>query len=258
MGIGVLAWALLLLGASCWRLGDFEDDAGYGLSLEMLARDIASETRSSLESIVKTLEPRPVPPVMLALAEVPEWMDALLVMLGRTGLVGAVELSLEEEACELEGEFFIDSLGLESEILDMWKPSLSMIGEVPRKEPEGDGRGWDPVMKMPSPRGVWVPPRPCEGGTPTSLVGTAAGVVASSAWTTASTSSMHISTFSGFKSVWMICLGSSEVRALVPVAGSEDRGQAVPLQQGMRGTDNSRHNTDGCSLAQEGLVSRSA
>ena len=61
-------------------------------------------------------------------------------------------------------------------------------------------------MKMPSPRGVWVPPRPCDGGTPTSFVGTAAGVVSSSAFTTASTSSMTINTFSGFKSVCMIYL----------------------------------------------------
>lgn len=36
-------------------------------------------------------------------------------------------------------------------------------------------------MKMPSFRGVWLPNRPWEGGTPTSLVGTAAGQLASSA-----------------------------------------------------------------------------
>lgn len=57
------------------------------------------------------------------------------------------------------------------------------------------------MIKMPSPLGVCVPPRPCEGGTPTSFVGTAAGVVSNSAFTTASTSSMTIKTFSGFRSV---------------------------------------------------------
>lgn len=35
---------------------------------------------------------------------------------------------------------------------------------------EGEGSGCEPVMKTDSERGVWLPPRPREGGTPTSLV----------------------------------------------------------------------------------------
>ena len=56
---------------------------------------------------------------------------------------------------------------------------------------------------MDSDRGVWFPPRPLEGGTPTSRVGgvlTLANDVASSVDMIDSTSSMHISTFSGFRS----------------------------------------------------------
>ena len=56
---------------------------------------------------------------------------------------------------------------------------------------------------MDSDRGVWFPPRPLEGGTPTSRVGgvlTLAKDVASSVDMIDSTSSMHISTFSGFRS----------------------------------------------------------
>ena len=82
---------------------------------------------------------------------------------------------------------------------------------------EGDGRGWEPVMKTLSDRGVWFPPRPLEGGTPVSLeVGTWAGcewvVLAGDWWREArsisdwmmlSTSSMHIRTFSGLRSVCM-------------------------------------------------------
>jgi len=58
--------------------------------------------------------------------------------------------------------------------------NLSIMGLLPY-ELLGLGSGWDPTMKMPSLLGVWVPPRPCEGGTPTSFVGTAAGHDASSA-----------------------------------------------------------------------------
>lgn len=79
--------------------------------------------------------------------------------------------------------------------------SLSNMELLPNDE-DGEGRGWDPVMKMDSERGVWLPPRPFEGGTPISREG--GGVVlaevANSAAMIASTSSMHMSTFSGFKS----------------------------------------------------------
>ena len=60
---------------------------------------------------------------------------------------------------------------------------------------------------MDSDRGVWFPPRPLEGGTPTSRVGgvlTLANDVASSVDMIDSTSSMHISTFSGFRSDEMV------------------------------------------------------
>ena len=56
---------------------------------------------------------------------------------------------------------------------------------------------------MDSDRGVWLPPRPLEGGTPTSRVGgvlTLAKDVASSVDMIDSTSSIHINTFSGFRS----------------------------------------------------------
>ena len=56
---------------------------------------------------------------------------------------------------------------------------------------------------MDSDRGVWFPPRPLEGGTPTSRVGgvlTLANDVASSVDMIDSTSSMHISTSSGCRS----------------------------------------------------------
>ena len=56
---------------------------------------------------------------------------------------------------------------------------------------------------MDSDRGVWFPPRPLEGGTPTNRVGgvlTLANDVASSVDMIDSTSSMHIRTFSGFRS----------------------------------------------------------
>ena len=58
------------------------------------------------------------------------------------------------------------------------------------------------MMKTDSDLGVWLPPRPLEGGTPTSLVVGELAVLeeASSAWMMDSTSSMHIRTFSGFRS----------------------------------------------------------
>ena len=74
---------------------------------------------------------------------------------------------------------------------------------VDPNDEEGDGSGCDPVMNTDSDRGVWFPPRPRDGGTPTSRVGGGvceADCAWSSAWITASTSSMQISTFSGFRS----------------------------------------------------------
>ena len=58
-------------------------------------------------------------------------------------------------------------------------------------------------MKTDSERGVWFPPRPRDGGTPISFVGAgpADAELASSDWIIDSTSSIHINTFSGFKSV---------------------------------------------------------
>jgi len=55
---------------------------------------------------------------------------------------------------------------------------------------------------MDSERGVWLPPLPFEGGTPTNRVGGAglAAVTASSASIRASTSSIAMSTFSGLRS----------------------------------------------------------
>lgn len=69
---------------------------------------------------------------------------------GRTGEVGAVELGRVEGCDWLLAYFppapatFVIDLELEasmSEILDMWNESLSMTGDVPRKDDEGDGRG---------------------------------------------------------------------------------------------------------------------
>lgn len=92
------------------------------------------------------------------------------------------------------------------EMRDIWKLNFSMEGlwRLPGRLVLGDDKGWEPVMRMLSALGVWVPPRPWDGGTPTILVGTAAGLVSSSARTTASTSSMQMSTFSGLRSVWMM------------------------------------------------------
>lgn len=59
---------------------------------------------------------------------------------------------------------------------------------------------------MDSERGVWLPPLPFEGGTPTSRVGgeELATFAASSASIRASTSSIAISTFSGLRSKWRL------------------------------------------------------
>jgi hypothetical protein len=86
-------------------------------------------------------------------------------------------------------------------ILLIPKAQRSSIGEAPWEE-EGEGRGCEPVIKTESGRGVWLPPRPREGGTPTSLVGGVplAEAEASSFWMIDSTLSMHMSTFSGFRS----------------------------------------------------------
>ena len=83
---------------------------------------------------------------------------------------------------------------------DILNTSLSSIG-LELSELLGLGRGRELVMNTGSRRGVCVPPRPWLGGTPTSLVATAIGFVRSSASTTASTSSMQMSTFSGLRSV---------------------------------------------------------
>jgi hypothetical protein len=47
--------------------------------------------------------------------------------------------------------------------------SLSNMGLDPN-DPDGEGSGWELCMDMDSERGVWLPPRPFDGGTPTSLV----------------------------------------------------------------------------------------
>lgn len=75
------------------------------------------------------------------------------------------------------------------------------MGLLP-KDDDGDGSGCDPVMKTDSERGVWLPPRPFEGGTPINRErgGVALAEAAISASMIDSTSSMQMSTFSGFKS----------------------------------------------------------
>lgn len=86
-------------------------------------------------------------------------------------------------------------------ILLMPKAHLSSMGLEPKEE-EGEGSGWEPVMYTDSERGVWLPPRPLEGGTPTSFVGgeEALTELASSASMMDSTSSMAMRMFSGLRS----------------------------------------------------------
>jgi hypothetical protein len=87
-------------------------------------------------------------------------------------------------------------------ILDMPNAHLSNMGLLPKDE-DGDGRGCDPVMKIDSDLGVWLPPRPLDGGTPTRRVGGVLALAedtASSVWMILSTSSMQINTFSGLRS----------------------------------------------------------
>jgi len=81
--------------------------------------------------------------------------------------------------------------------------SLSNIGLDPKDE-DGEGSGWELCIDMDSDRGVWFPPRPFEGGTPTSLVGGEAGLEAAIAISDCimdSTSSMQMRTFSGLRSM---------------------------------------------------------
>lgn len=76
--------------------------------------------------------------------------------------------------------------------------------DVEPKDDDGEGNGCEPVMNTDSERGVWFPPRPREGGTPTRRVG---GGVADADWAASSasmidsTSSIQMSTFSGLRSV---------------------------------------------------------
>jgi len=105
------------------------------------------------------------------------------------------------------------------------------MGEAPCEE-EGDGNGWEPVIKTDSGRGVWLPPRPREGGTPTSFVGGGvplAEAEESSFWMMDSTSSIHIRTFSGLRSVGM---GKGRARKWVVVrTGVNDATTAVHVVQ---------------------------
>ena len=107
------------------------------------------------------------------------------------------------------------------------------MGDTPcEEEGEGDGNGWEPVIKTDSGRGVWLPPRPREGGTPTSFVGGGvplAVAVATSFWIMDSTSSIHIRTFSGLRSV-EIEKGGARKRAGVRT-GVNDATTAVHVVQ---------------------------
>jgi hypothetical protein len=88
-------------------------------------------------------------------------------------------------------------------ILLMPNANLSNMGLDPNDE-DGDGSGWELCIDMDSDRGVWFPPRPFEGGTPTNLVGGEVGLEAASAisdWIMDSTSSMQMRTFSGLRSM---------------------------------------------------------
>jgi hypothetical protein len=103
------------------------------------------------------------------------------------------------------------------------------MGEGPREL--GEGNGWDPMRTTDSGRGVWLPPRPREGGTPTSFVGGVplARAEVISFWMMDSTSSMHIRTFSGLRSV-EIEKGGTRKRAGVRT-GVNDATTAVHIVQ---------------------------
>lgn len=92
-------------------------------------------------------------------------------------------LDIRSAACSVESAR-LSSLAVTSLLLPRdagllsWSPSILLIPnaqrsrwEVDPKEELGDGRGCEPVMKTDSERGVWLPPRPREGGTPTRRVG---------------------------------------------------------------------------------------
>lgn len=66
-------------------------------------------------------------------------------------------------------ELSLLAVASELSILLMCKYNLSIIGLDPNDD--GEGNGCDPVMKTDSERGVWLPPLPFDGGTPTSFVG---------------------------------------------------------------------------------------
>jgi hypothetical protein len=87
-------------------------------------------------------------------------------------------------------------------ILLITKDNLSSaVVELNEDDGDGDGSGREP-MRMDSGRGVWLPPLPFEGGTPTKRVG-GAGLAAAEACSISirvSTSSIAISTFSGLRS----------------------------------------------------------
>jgi hypothetical protein len=75
------------------------------------------------------------------------------------------------------------------------------MGLEPNEE-EGEGSGCEPVIYTDSERGVWLPPRPLDGGTPTNFVGgdEALTELANSASMMDSTSSMAMRMFSGLRS----------------------------------------------------------
>jgi hypothetical protein len=105
------------------------------------------------------------------------------------------------------------------------------MGEAPCEE-EGDGNGWEPVINTDSGRGVWLPPRPREGGTPTSFVGGGVPLAVaeeSSFWMMDSTSSIHMRTFSGLRSA-EIEKGGARKRAGVRT-GVNDATTAVHVVQ---------------------------
>lgn len=103
--------------------------------------------------------------------------------------------TLETSLARSSGCFSLLSLS----ILLIPNVHLSSIGLDPKDE-DGDGNGCDPVMYTESVRGVWFPPRPLEGGTPTSRV-LVSDEEASSVVIMSSTLSIQIKTFSGLRSM---------------------------------------------------------